>query len=187
MEARPSKGYDAYRLRDQHGRQWPGCRPTLDEAGYRLSASTATLPGFASRYVDRLLIEDIREDPKAAVEALIQAGEGQDRKGVIFPASDDAVQLLAHHERELSKHFHFNVPPEGVREAMVDKRLQYREAVRLGIPVPETCFPSGPDDLEMVAYTVRFPAFIKPLRSHKWCNLDNKGSRSRTPRSFGIR
>jgi predicted ATP-grasp superfamily ATP-dependent carboligase len=133
-------------------------------------------PGFASRYVDRLLIEDIREDPKAAVEALIQAGEGQDRKGVIFPASDDAVQLLAHHERELSKHFHFNVPPEGVREAMVDKRLQYREAVRLGIPVPETCFPSGPDDLEMVAYTVRFPAFIKPLRSHKWCaTFDNKG------------
>jgi predicted ATP-grasp superfamily ATP-dependent carboligase len=133
-------------------------------------------PGFVSKYVTRLLTDNIQKDPGAVLDSLLQAAQGQDRKGVIFPASDAAVLFLTNNERRLSEHFLFMAPPERVREAMVNKRLQYEEAVRLGIPVPETCFPNGPDDLTTIEDTVRFPAFIKPLYSHVWSTaFANKG------------
>ncbi len=133
-------------------------------------------PGFASKFVRKMVAKDPKEDPEALLQVLIQAGEAQDQKGVIFPASDAAVHFLSQNERALSEHFLFLTPPEKVREAMINKRLQHDEAVRLGIPVPETHFPSGPDDLEEVESTISFPAFIKPLYSHRWCTtFANKG------------
>ena len=133
-------------------------------------------PGFASKFVSKLVAKDPREDPDALLQALLQAGEGQEQKGIIFPASDAAVRFLSQNEKGLSERFLFLTPPEKVREAMVNKRLQHDEAVRLGIPVPDTIFPAGPDDLKEVEDTIRFPAFIKPLYSHKWCTtFANKG------------
>ncbi|MBI0583030.1 MAG: hypothetical protein ISF22_02250 [Methanomassiliicoccus sp.] len=131
-------------------------------------------PGLASRYVTELLTEDLQQHPDAVLDAMLGAGRELDHKGVLFPASDAAVQFICANERALSEYYVFTTPPERVREAMVNKRLQYDEAVRLNIPVPETMFPIGPEDLDKVA--VRFPAFIKPLYSHQWCTtFDNKG------------
>ncbi len=133
-------------------------------------------PGFASKFVSKLVVKESQKDPEALLQALLKAGEGQEQKGVIFPASDAAVRFLSQNEKGLSEHFLFLTPPERVREAMVNKRLQHDEAVRLGIPVPETFFPAGPDDLEEMEDLICFPAFIKPLYSHKWCTtFANKG------------
>jgi D-aspartate ligase len=133
-------------------------------------------PGLASRLVTPLLTKDIQNEPDEVLRAMISAAEDEDDKGVIFPASDAAVLFLSQNAKELSDHFLFTVPPERVREAMVNKRLQYEEAVRLGIPVPDTCFPTGPDDLGSIGDIVRYPAFIKPLYSHRWCTtFPNKG------------
>ncbi len=133
-------------------------------------------PGFASRYVTRLLTDDIQEAPGSVLGSLLAAGGRLDNKAVLFPTSDAAVLFISQNERKLSEHFLFMTPPERVREAMVNKRLQYEEAVRLGIPVPETFFPDGPDDLSTIERAVRFPAFIKPLYSHRWCTtFPNKG------------
>jgi D-aspartate ligase len=139
-------------------------------------------PGFASRHVTRLLTDDIMKKPEGVVDSLLRAADGEDEKGVILPTSDAAVHFLSSNERALSERFRFLVPPERVRGAMVNKRLQYEEAIRLGIPVPETCFPTGPDDLREVEGTVRFPAFIKPLYSHRWnIVFANKGFVVRDP------
>ncbi|NLT37280.1 MAG: hypothetical protein GXX95_03860 [Methanomassiliicoccus sp.] len=133
-------------------------------------------PGFASKFVRKLVVKDIKDDPEALLQALLRAGEGQDEKGLIFPASDAAVLFLSKNEKALSEQFIFLTPPEKVREAMINKRLQHDEAIRLGIPVPVTHFPVGPADLEEVESTVSYPAFIKPLYSHRWCTtFANKG------------
>lgn len=155
-----------------------GVARTLGRAGVPVVGidSQAKAPGFASRYVTRLLTADIQKEPDSVLETVLQAADGLDDKGMLFPASDAAVLFISHHQQRLSGHFRFLVPPERVQEAMVNKRLQYEEAVRLNIPVPETCFPTGMDDIALIERTVRFPAFIKPLYSYKWCRtFDNKG------------
>ncbi len=132
-------------------------------------------PGFASKHVTKLLVTDDGTG-NGMLDALLEAAEGQEQQGVIFPASDAAVSFLSKHEPRLAERFRFFTPPERVREAMVNKRLQYEEAVRLDVPVPDTCFPTGPEDLPRVEGALRYPAFIKPLYSHKWCTtFPNKG------------
>jgi predicted ATP-grasp superfamily ATP-dependent carboligase len=151
---------------------------TLGRAGVPVVGvdSRPEAPGFASRYVTKLMTEDLQSAPDSVLESLLRSAERLDEKGVLFPASDAAVHFISHNERKLSERFHFMAPPQRVREAMINKRLQYEEAVRLGIPVPETFFPTVPDDLAAIERTVRFPAFIKPLYSHKWCTtFGNKG------------
>jgi D-aspartate ligase len=133
-------------------------------------------PGFASKYVSKMITEDIVDQPEAVLRDLMRAGNDLKEKGVLIPTSDAALLFLYRYEQRLSEHFLFKVPPERVREAMVNKRLQYEEAKRLNIPQPETFFPTTPKDLDGVVKGVRFPAFIKPLYSHLWFpTFGNKG------------
>jgi predicted ATP-grasp superfamily ATP-dependent carboligase len=95
---------------------------------------------------------------------------------------------MSRHRSELASHFDFQLPPERVEDAMVNKRLQYEEALKLGIPVAKTFFPRSQEDLPKVIEGVRFPAFIKPLRSHLWFNrFGNKGFIVKTPEELRMR
>ncbi len=65
---------------------------------------------------------------------------------------------------------------------MVNKRLQYEEAKRIGIPLTEIYYPKTPADLDEVISGVHFPAFIKPFYSHIWYKtFGNKGFIVNTP------
>ncbi|NLI74434.1 MAG: hypothetical protein GX369_06665 [Euryarchaeota archaeon] len=125
-------------------------------------------PGMRSRYVRALLCEDILKEPDAALETLMEESEKLDEKPVIFPASDPAVLFISRNRNKLANGFQLIAPPEKVVESMVNKRLQYEEAIRLGIPMTETFYPSSMDDVEEGVKRLRFPAFIKPLYSHLW-------------------
>jgi len=134
------------------------------------------LPGMHSRFVRPLLCKSILKEPGAVLEALLEEGERLDERPALFPASDPAVLFISRNRNELAGRFELIAPPEKVVEAMVNKRLQYEEAVRLGIPMTETFYPSSMDELEEGMRRLRFPAFIKPLYSHLWSPVfGNKG------------
>ncbi|MDW5562305.1 MAG: hypothetical protein SA339_03690 [Methanomassiliicoccus sp.] len=136
----------------------------------------SSLPAMRSKFVHPLICPDLLKQPEAFMEALMEAGEQQDEKPVLFPASDPAVLFLSRNRSKLETRFEFILPSEKVVEAMVNKRLQYEEAKRLGIPMTETFYPRTMDDVEDGMRRLRFPAFIKPLYSHLWNPIfGNKG------------
>lgn len=88
---------------------------------------------------------------------------------VAFPATDDTAHFLGRRHDELSAAYRLVGPPADVVELVVDKRRQYEEAERIGIPVPETYYPASAEALARLAETLRnYPYVIKPNVAHRW-------------------
>jgi D-aspartate ligase len=125
-------------------------------------------PGMHSRFVTPMICSNIQKEPDKVLDALMERGEELDERPVLFPASDPAVLFISRNRNKLAKRFEFIAASEKVQEAMVNKRLQYNEAIRLGIPMTETFYPRSMEEVEEGMKRLRFPAFIKPLYSHLW-------------------
>ncbi len=129
-------------------------------------------PGLFSRYCRPLLAPNPSVDPKGALDALMREGEAGG--GVLLPASDVYVLFVSRHRSQLSKHFHFVIPRENIVEGIVNKRVQYELAERIGVPIPRTIFPRSVSELDAMADRIQYPAFIKPCYSHQFAERFGK-------------
>jgi predicted ATP-grasp superfamily ATP-dependent carboligase len=59
-------------------------------------------------------------------------------------------------------------PKRDAYEACVDKHALLQRAARLGVHVPRSQLFESPDDLESLPAGFRYPAILKPRRSHFW-------------------
>lgn len=125
------------------------------------------VPGMRSRYVHPLVCPDSVESPDSLVRMLTEHA-GRNGKGILYPTTDAFVLLVSRHRKELSRNFRFNLPPERVIEMVVNKRLQYEEATRLGIPIPKTIYPQTMAELRDRMREIELPAFIKPCYPFQW-------------------
>lgn len=89
--------------------------------------------------------------------------------GVLIPASDDCAYFVAKYHAALSAAFAVAAPAWPVMQRLLDKRFQYEQAQRLGIPIPETYFPAAIEDVKRLAGQLgNYPYVIKPLTAHTW-------------------
>lgn len=137
--------------------------------------------GLGSRYARPVVVPDPAGRPGDALEALLgEAPEGE--KEVLYPTSDAFVLFLSRFRAELEERYRFCVPSRRILEGMVDKRLQYQEAMRVGAPLPPTFFPRDMAEVEEAADRLQYPAFIKPHLSHLWYQrFGNKGFKVTSP------
>jgi len=95
---------------------------------------------------------------------------------VLLPASDDCAYFLAKHRHRLEADYRIIGPPWSVMERLIDKRLQYESAQRLGVPIPETYFPASVQEVERLAPSLaNYPYVIKPLVAHQWRRASMSG------------
>lgn len=88
---------------------------------------------------------------------------------VLFPASDDTAFFLGRHRESLIDAFHIPAVSKSTIENIIDKRIQYGEAEKLGIPIPETYFPKDSGEVSELANRITgYPYVIKPNVAHKW-------------------
>ncbi len=82
---------------------------------------------------------------------------------LLFPMYDDAVEMVAAQRAALGAVFRLTTPDwEAVRSA-TDKRVAYKAAAEVGVPVPRTWCPGGLEELPSL--DVPLPAIVKPARS----------------------
>ncbi len=130
--------------------------------------SDPQMPGFKSRYCKALLCPSPIHQPDALVEFLLGEARKYDLPPVLIPASDAYVQFLSRYRETLAKSFLFNLPSATVLEAMVNKRLQYELAEKVGTPIAQTFYPETMEDVENIQNQLAYPAFIKPYIGHLW-------------------
>jgi predicted ATP-grasp superfamily ATP-dependent carboligase len=147
-----------------------GIARSLGEAGIRVTgvAVAGWAPEFFSRYCERLVCPSPVSEPERVLELLLAEGKRLERPAVLLPASDAFALFLSRHRAELRRRFLFALPSPSVSEALVDKRLQYGMAARLGIPCPRTFHPRSVADVERIKREIDYPAFLKPCASHLW-------------------
>jgi len=120
-----------------------------------------------------MLVPDPQEEPERVLKLLLTEGRKLDEKGILFPAGDAFGLFVSRYRKELSECFRFIAPsPEGI----FSKRLQYDEALRIGIPIASTFYPSTIDDVKRIKDSLKYPVFMKPYYSHLWLTkFGNKG------------
>ncbi len=125
---------------------------------------------LGSRYCSAIAIcPNQYESGPALVEYLLQLATRYPGPRVLIPASDDCAEFLGANRAALGSAYRMCVARPEVMALLVNKRRQYEQAERLGIPIPETYFPGSQADVRRLAATIRnYPYIIKPLVAHSW-------------------
>lgn len=147
-------------------------------------------PGFKSRYCVAKWCPDPVRQPDRLVEFLLDEGRRLKNPGIIFPATDAFVLFLSRYRDDLSKYFRFALPSANVLEAIVNKRLQYELAEKVGTPYPSTFYPETMDDVQRIKNELEYPAFIKPYYGHLWRERfggNHKGFKVHAPQELAAR
>lgn len=121
-----------------------------------------------SRYCTHVPCPNLYDDPPGLVAALLDFARACKVRPVLFPAADGAVEFVARHEAALGDAFALACASWDCVQRIQNKQRLLEHAAALGVPIPDTSFPRGADELDRFASTLRFPAVVKPLTSHHW-------------------
>ncbi|WP_027481026.1 carboxylate--amine ligase [Deinococcus pimensis] len=132
--------------------------------------------GQRSRYLSALaLCPDVDDGGAAFADFLLELGPHFAHRPVLFPTNDDWVFAIARHRERLSEFYRVPFSGQDVIDTALGKTALYREAERLGVPIPQSWYldPASLEDLaagtaavvEDVLARVPFPVILKPDES----------------------
>lgn len=90
----------------------------------------------------------------------------------IYPTNDYHVKILSQNKFQLSKYFKVTTDNWDVIEIFYNKKMTYRLATKLNIPIAETYYPANELDLNNISPV--FPCIIKPAVMHDFYNKAKK-------------
>ena len=125
-------------------------------------------PGMRSRYCFPVLQPDVTNDDTPLLSFLERIGQKLPAKGVVIATGDAYVLFLSKHRTALGKYYTFVLTEDSVLQTIANKKLQYRLAAKLGIPIPKTLSVEDGTSIEAVAEETDYPCVIKPASSHRW-------------------
>ena len=98
-------------------------------------------------------------------EKLVELGnQGKYKDWMLVPTNDGVVELLSKNKQELSKYFRVSTDTFEVLEHFFNKRLSYKLAPSLGIPIAKTW--TGDSWEEIAGMDLVYPCIIKPAVMH---------------------
>ena len=113
-----------------------------------------------SRYTKRFI-----ECKSNIIELLLREGREHRLTGwVLFPVSDEFVELMSANREVLGSVYVVTTPPTEVTQFALDKRLTYKRAREIGIDAPWTVTGESLADLE--ARDIPYPVVLKPAINH---------------------
>ena len=132
---------------------------------------------LTSKYCTKVEISpDFYESEKSLLAFLLAMKKRYEGICVLIPGSDDIAGFVSKYHDVLSGSFKVLAPNRDVMESILDKKKQYERAASLGIPIPETWFPAGSNDVrKLAAELTNYPYVIKPLVAHTWRCAGMKG------------
>lgn len=129
-----------------------------DGRAYGLSSKYVTIPALCPN--------PFTEEEKF-VDLLVQIGKRLPRKGVLFPSNDEWVFAVSRHREVLSEFYEFPFSELETIERILNKKLLYKEAERLNIPIPKTWYPEE-WTVEQLAEALPYPCIVKPVEQRSF-------------------
>jgi D-aspartate ligase len=125
--------------------------------------------GLYSKYVTiSALCPNPLTQEKEFVELLLDIGKRLPRKGVLFPSNDEWVFTVSRYREQLSEFYEFPFSDLETIESILNKKRLYKEAERLGIPIPKTWYPEEWDSLQELAAALPYPCIVKPIEQRSF-------------------
>lgn len=121
-----------------------------------------------SRYAKFIACPDAAKDPPGFTDFLLNFTKKLGGSAVLLPTGDNFNEFVNTHRAALSPALKFAMPPQDVMDQLLNKRGQYELALRHGVPVPPTFFPTTPAEVRDLAPGLRYPVLFKGLSTGGW-------------------
>src|SRR6266852_6418572 len=129
-------------------------------------------PAAVSRYLTGALIWETRGlDGQQLLEGMALIGERLNRPTIVIPTDDVAAIFIAEQAATLQRWFLFPQQPPMLPRTLANKRELYLLCRRIGVPCPETAFPSSIDDVREFVEHAALPVVVKA--SEAWLLPEN--------------
>jgi D-aspartate ligase len=123
-------------------------------------------PAAMSRYLSGAFIwENVRPDADPLMSWMATVGERLGRRTILVPTDDLAAAFVAEHAEALDKWFLFPKSPRGLPRRLANKKDLYFLCRSMGMPCPETVFPSSVEDVHEFIERATFPVVVKPAEA----------------------
>jgi len=120
--------------------------------------------GFHSKYCLGLHCPHPQKEKKY-VDVLIRIGKNLNKKGVLFPISDNDVYVVSKHRGILEKYFVFPFSKLNIIDRMLNKKKFYQILQKHKMPHAKTFFPKNTSDVQKISKSITFPCIVKPAYS----------------------
>jgi predicted ATP-grasp superfamily ATP-dependent carboligase len=95
---------------------------------------------------------------------------------LLLPTNDRLIRFLIDNHSALASKFTLSTPAPEILELCYNKKLTYKKALELDIPIPCSYFPETVDEVRGISKEASYPLIIKPAVMHKL--YDKKGKKA---------
>jgi predicted ATP-grasp superfamily ATP-dependent carboligase len=121
-------------------------------------------PGARTRYARKVQCADFANGGPGLVECLERVADELGTKPVLLPSGDINLSVVSDHRERLAERYRLSLPSREVLHTILDKKAFYRFAQERGLPIANTWFVAGPEEVRGLRGRVRYPVLIKPYQ-----------------------
>lgn len=141
----------------------------LADRGVRVHGVTADRRHWGARTNACVEVVESALSGPDLLASLLALGRSLDRRAVLIPCTDAAVETVSRHRDQLRDHFAVSMADHSVTELLLDKLRFARYAEEHGFPVPRTEVITDRSEAEGTAALIGYPCVIKPpSKSAAW-------------------
>ncbi len=127
-----------------------------------------------SRAVDKTIVYRTQTELIEKIEG-IEDRKIEDRRGVmLFPTSDDYIDLMVEHYEEWKERFYLAIPTPETVVLFANKRTTYQFCEQNGIAHPHSFYPENMDDVRAIVGKIDYPCVAKPAVMYSFHKLLGK-------------
>jgi len=120
-----------------------------------------TVSAFSKHVSETKRHDPISESTTAFVDWLVGCCR-REHYDLVIPVRDETTLAVAAHRERLSAVTDVFVADRSTISRLMDKGSCMQAADSLGVPIPPTYYPSGPEDIDAIRTEATFPVLIKP-------------------------
>jgi D-aspartate ligase len=125
-------------------------------------------PAAMSRYLSGAFVNRaLAQGDQSQLTKLGEIGERLGRPTILVPTDDSAAIFIANHADALAKWFLFPRVERDLPRQLANKKDLYSLCRNVGVPCPETIFPTCVDDVHEFVERARFPVVVKAPEPHR--------------------
>ncbi len=125
-------------------------------------------PSMRTRYATCLICPDVRKNPEAFKQFLLDLTQKIGGQAVLFPTGDNFNGFVHQYRHQLKGALKFNMPDGPVMAKLLNKKGQWELAQEHGVPVPRTFFPQTSERVKILARQIIYPVLLKGLSTGDW-------------------
>jgi len=96
------------------------------------------------------------------------------RDVLLMPTNDRLIKFVIDNYDRLASNFVLSTPSPEILEICYNKRLTYRKALELNIPIPYSYFPDTFEEVREISQKATYPLIIKPAVMHKLYDTEGR-------------